>query len=1164
MGISGISTLAQLNTAYGLLVDPAAATYTLTTAVDAGASFTAGTGVDSFVATLTTLTTGDSLDGGDGTDTLSLTANITADASIAGFTTVNIENFNVSVTDGAAASADTVTINALNLSATSLQVSGLGSTTAEDTVVFNNVAAGTTVAMANATDLNVTANYVAAATSGTADTVSVSLNAAGSTASGDSDLTVGTGFETINVATTGAASTLNDIVTSSATTMNITGDQNLTVRLGLDETLNVINASAFTGNLSILTVDDTTTPDATVSSVDVADITITGGSGGDTINAVANGADNEISISAGGGDDTVTVGQIMANSSSTSAGDVVAGGDGDDTLAGDVDLFDAGTAGFTGATTLTGVSGFETLKLSGFGAEANTVNVSNISSDITTVEIASATGGNTTVNFADGARTIEVGGAAAILDGDALIADATGSSTDDTLAITNVNAATGTAQMGANDTDITTTDFETVTINTGSYSTATAQLVNAVNIGAANALVLTGSNGLTTTATTGIITAATIDASGMTGVLTMNVAAADGVTTITGGSGNDTLKGDAASTINGGDGDDTIVGGSGNDTLNGGNGNDGITTGAGTDAVDGGAGNDTFTVVGNLTATDTFEGGDGDDTISLSDASLTVLNGLTVSEANTFNAGFNNVEKLTISDELSQASFDIGYLDSINHVTLASTINGVETLNGFDSGDTIELTTTDTDVLTVGVNSAATGTSDVLNVLLTDGTGNAEDFGVIAIANVETINVTTREATADASDSASTLGMNISQATGGAAQTVNFLGTESVVIDTAIAAGTINASGLTISAATDNGLTMNSTVHTAAQTITGSGGVDTLYGSTKADTINGGAGADVIHGGTGADTIDGGADTDTIHTTSMVGGTIEGTGTGTSTGVVINLGSTSVTAATINAATTEFISGSLTSVGAGQSVYLFGAESSLNTSVADTISNVENVTLAGNGINYVVGSDAANVIVGGTGADTILGGAGADTITGGTGVDTLTGGAGDDDFIFTSGLTIDTVTDFVSGTDDAVFSLSALETAGAVISAKTADIIDGDGTSLAAGATMVVLDIAAATTLTQTATVLNYTAATKANAAALETALEAGGGLLTTEATTGVTAADSMLAMYDNGTNIILAMVEFTSTVAAGTQIAAVDVTDIATLTGVTTDLVAGDFGLIA
>lgn len=95
--------------------------------------------------------------------------------------------------------------------------------------------------------------------------------------------------------------------------------------------------------------------------------------------------------------------------------------------------------------------------------------------------------------------------------------------------------------------------------------------------------------------------------------------------------------------------------------------------------------------------------------------------------------------------------------------------------------------------------------------------------------------------------------MAITQATGGAAQTVNFTGTEAVTVDTAIAAGTIDASGMTVTAATENGLTM-STAHSAAQTITGSGKVDILYGSTKADTINGGAVADVIHGGTGADT----------------------------------------------------------------------------------------------------------------------------------------------------------------------------------------------------------------------------------------------------------------------------------------------------------------------
>ena len=171
----------------------------------------------------------------------------------------------------------------------------------------------------------------------------------------------------------------------------------------------------------------------------------------------------------------------------------------------------------------------------------------------------------------------------------------------------------------------------------------------------------------------------------------------------------------------------------------------------------------------------------------------------------------------------------------------------------------------------------------------------------------------------------------------------------------------------------------------------------------------------------------------------MVGATIEGTGTGTSTGVVINLGTTAVTGATINSATTEFISGSLTSVAAGQAVYLFGAESSLNTSVADTISNVENVTLAGNGINYVVGSAAANTVVGGTGVDVIIAGGGADIITGGTGLDTITlGTSGDVDTVFFTATTDggaagtdstgDTITGFVS-TEDKISLDGALATA---------------------------------------------------------------------------------------------------------------------------------------
>ena len=57
-------------------------------------------------------------------------------------------------------------------------------------------------------------------------------------------------------------------------------------------------------------------------------------------------------------------------------------------------------------------------------------------------------------------------------------------------------------------------------------------------------------------------------------------------------------------------------------------------------------------------------------------------------------------------------------------------------------------------------------------------------------------------------------------------------------------------------------------------------------------------------------------------------------------------------------------------------------------------------------------------------ADILNGGAGNDVLYGGTGNDTLTGGAGADKFVFASALNsltnVDTITDFVSGTDKLV------------------------------------------------------------------------------------------------------------------------------------------------
>ena len=130
-----------------------------------------------------------------------------------------------------------------------------------------------------------------------------------------------------------------------------------------------------------------------------------------------------------------------------------------------------------------------------------------------------------------------------------------------------------------------------------------------------------------------------------------------------------------------------------------------------------------------------------------------------------------------------------------------------------------------TDILTLGVNGAATSTTDSLNVTLS--VSGDTNFAVASIADVETINLNVSEATATANVRASTLDLTITQQqnTAGTAdladQSLIITGTESLTIGTATAVDTIDASGMTVAATTDAGLTM-SAAHTAAQTITGS------------------------------------------------------------------------------------------------------------------------------------------------------------------------------------------------------------------------------------------------------------------------------------------------------------------------------------------------------
>ncbi len=91
------------------------------------------------------------------------------------------------------------------------------------------------------------------------------------------------------------------------------------------------------------------------------------------------------------------------------------------------------------------------------------------------------------------------------------------------------------------------------------------------------------------------------------------IIAGAGNDTLSGGDGNDNINGgDGADTITGGAGNDTLQGGAGADTLDGGTGADYVDGGEGNDSVNGGAGNDTLRGGAGL---DTLAGGDGADSL---------------------------------------------------------------------------------------------------------------------------------------------------------------------------------------------------------------------------------------------------------------------------------------------------------------------------------------------------------------------------------------------------------------------------------------------------------------------------------------------------------------------------------------------------------------------
>lgn len=963
---------------------PAGTTMALTTAVD---TKTGGAGDDSFVGLPTTLTSGDSLDGAGGNDTLSLTSTITATNSVLGFSTTDVENVSINLVDGNAAAAHVQTVDMLNSSPANITVSGVTATgAAMDEVTFSNVDSGSTVSMVGTGNVAVNIGYDAAYLAGTGDTATVKVNGVTRTAVTDSDIVVTAGIETLTIDSSGVKSAIGDLQWGGA--LVVTGDADLTIADDFAAAVDNVDASAFSGKLSINMADPADNADPGL--VDVADTTVVGGSGDDTIDmSSVTTAARELSVDGGAGNDTVVIGQDLTAPAATSAGDVLNGGDGVDTLK----MTTALANGLTAANSA-GVTNFESLNIS--NANNNSVTLANIQAGINSLVLTAGANAGTTV-FPAGANTLIIGASNA----GAYIASDTGTGTDDSLTISTTSLTN--VDMGNNNSfafnGLESVTFNTTTKNVEELDVSTITMTP--DTGGTSTLTVTGAD---TFHASGIITANVIDFSGVSAAIsgnTVNMAVAGAsVTSITGSAGADVLKGDAKSTINGGAGNDNITGGTGNDTLNGEAGNDTITAGTGNDTVTGGAGNDTIIFGANLTSADKVDGGEGAlDILSIDNTSVTALQALTISDANTFNANFSGIEMVSTVGATLDATgdkFDLGYLGGVGAVSIGA-VNGVQEITGFPSGGQLTLTTTPSANVTATLNGQLAGTADAITINMTQ--AGDDDYDTIVLADVETMTINANEATAAATVRAATVGLSISATAttsggSGAAQTVLITGTEAITIDTAIAAGTIDASGLGARLTTTNGLTMSAVDgHTKAQTITGSGGVDTIIGSKKADTISLGAGNDSVTPGLGADTIDGGTGTDTViftnaNNTDTLGISLEGAGTGTSTGLVINLGATALSNSAILGTTTQSVQAGITSVTTGQVAYLYGDTIPTNSNAVKTLTSIENITLAA-GINYVTGSAGANTIVGGSGVDTIVGGNGADNIQGAGGNDVI-------------------------------------------------------------------------------------------------------------------------------------------------------------------------------
>jgi Ca2+-binding RTX toxin-like protein len=1031
------------------------ATFALTTNLDnvpATASNDTVTGVISTTATSTTFSATDVVIDTTSTDadtfTLTVEADVTATNTglVRGFETVNVN-----------ANATTLTDTNLDFAATNFAGVKTFNFDVTKPVTAVNGLVMTALDINNAT-VNTSDDFSSASVAGaTGKNLNVNANAVGSTGS-PTTVTVTGAMGDVTVVGQGQLS-----VTSNASTglLSATAAKGLTLS---GTAAQIINATATGGNLTIsdatasLSTTVTATGDITISKLDAAGkLTATAGGTITLAGATANSTDVDLTsatlssvgassiadadalatltLSGNGGKATYTMtagAAALTDVNVIGASDVVLKVNPShiETTSAVLNVNDSGSGIFN--LDLSATAG--TADLRGGLVDKLTVSVDNDSKvlsvksgQVVTYKVTQTdTAGGTATTLAVGvdanasSNTVTIKLDDEVKDGNAVAITALTVTQAKTVTIdASADATAGGGAVTHNITTLTASGAKSnVTINAGANNIEFAN-GGATTVSTTGSIILTGSGTLTDAATVTSLTAGTLDASAMTGKVTLNSTTDLAVNTIRTGSKDDAVT-LTSTTL-----DQTVSMGAGDDTLTlqalGGSVIVAIDLGDGTNDRLKFAAQDTK-LIGtsvSLAGVETIEFAN----VSGQQIKASLLNAATykvdATSANTQSVAVIvgstdttvDLGKLVGSTAVETAVAGMTFTTDANANTAAIAITGSTSakniITGSGASGDVLIGGTKADTFNYSSSSLLFGSNVMLDTI-DGGTGTSGPTSTTQLVDAINFTATAANVTVLATDS-------FAKAT--SIESITTAGNNTGVISLTLGATAETAGIRTVSIAGDDdgtgGHTVNVAAFTAAVTLTGSKGVDAITGGAGNDNITGAIGADSLYGGAGDDTFI----FTTLDTLFASAAIVDATISGGDGNDVISVGPatggltianndiftkiTGVESLTARANTGAVsISTDVTAYGLGFRTVNISAGTSATSNVIDvseTVTSTHGWTLIGSA----------------TGATALTGGSGNDTMSGGTVGDTFTGGAGNDGISLTAG-----------GTDAVVFAAS--------------------------------------------------------------------------------------------------------------------------------------------